>query len=93
MLCIELYYFIGILIKDTINKKDMTISESLTAEQQADVMRLLEEFQCMFTDMSGTTNMAEHKIELTTNSTLRVRPYPMHYETRGSEGSSGYARS
>ena len=58
------------------------ISESLTAEQQAGVMRLLEEFQCMFTDMSGTTNMAELKIELMTNSTLRVRPYPMHYAKR-----------
>ena len=54
----------------------------MRAEQQADVMRLLEEFQCMFTDMHGTTNMAEHKIELMANSTLRVRPYPIYYAKR-----------
>ena len=36
--------------------KDVQISESLTAEQQADVTRLLEEFQCIFTDMPGTTH-------------------------------------
>ena len=60
----------------------MQISESLTAEQQADVTRLLEEFQCIFTDMPGTTLLAEHKIELTTKSPIRVRPYPIPYAKR-----------
>ena len=52
---------------------DVQISESLAAEQQADVrsvVRLLEEFQCIFTDMPGTTYLAEHKIELTTKSPI-----------------------
>ena len=62
--------------------KDVQISESLTAEQQADVTRLLEELQCIFTDMPGTTHLAEHKIELTTKSPIRVRPYPIPYAKR-----------
>ena len=62
--------------------KDVQISESLTTEQQADVTRLLEEFQCIFTDMPGTTHLAEHKIELTTKSPIRVRPYPIPYAKR-----------
>ena len=33
--------------------KNVQISESLTAEQQADVMILFEEFQCIFTEMPG----------------------------------------
>ena len=62
--------------------KDVQISESLTAEQQADVTRLLGEFQCIFTDMPGTTHLAEHKIELTTKSPILVRPYPIPYAKR-----------
>ena len=62
--------------------KDVQISESLTAEQQADVTRLLEEFQCIFTDMPGTTHLAEHKIELTTKSPISVRPYPIPFAKR-----------
>ena len=60
----------------------MQISENLTAEQQADVTRLLDEFQCIFTDMPGTTHLAKHKIELTTKSPIRVRPYPIPYAKR-----------
>ena len=62
--------------------KDVHISESLTAEQQADVKRLLEEFQCIFTDMPRTTHLTEHKIELTSKSPIRVRPYPIPYAKR-----------
>ena len=62
--------------------KDVQISENLTAEQQADVTRLLDEFQCIFTDMHGTTHLAEHKIELTTKSPICVRPYPIPYAKR-----------
>ena len=35
--------------------KDVQISESLTAEHQADVTRLLEEFQCILKDMEQPT--------------------------------------
>ena len=38
--------------------KDVQISESLTAEQQADVERLLEEFQCIFRDMPGNNTLS-----------------------------------
>ena len=46
------------------------------------MLRLLEEFQCTFTDMPGTTHLAEHKIKLTTKSPIRVHPYPIPYATR-----------
>ena len=48
----------------------------------ADMVRLLEEFQCIFTDMPGTIHLAEHKIELTNKSPIHVRPYPIPYAKR-----------
>ena len=63
-------------------QKRCAMSESLAVEQQADVTRLLEEFQCIFTDMPGTTHLAEHKIELTTKSPIHVCPYPIPYAKR-----------
>ena len=62
--------------------KVVQISENLTAEQKADVTRLLEEFQCIFTDVPGTTHLAEHKIQLTTKGLIPVRPYPIPYAKR-----------
>ena len=51
-------------------------------EQQADVTRLLEEFQCIFSDMPETTHLAEHKIEFMTKSSIRVRPYQIPHAKR-----------
>ena len=62
--------------------KNVQIFEILTAERQVDVLRLLEEFQCTFTDMPGTTHLAKHKIELTTKNPIRVHPYPIPYAKR-----------
>ena len=62
--------------------KDVQISESLTAEQQADVKRMLEEFQCVFSELPRTTYLAERKIEMATMSPICVRPYPIPYAKR-----------
>ena len=62
--------------------KVIQISESFTAEQQADLTKNLEEFQFIFTDMPVTTHLAEHKKELTTKSPNRVRPFPIPYAKR-----------
>ena len=62
--------------------KDVQILESLTAEQQTDVKRMLEEFQCIFTEMPRATYLAEHKIEMATMSLICVRPYPIPFAKR-----------
>ena len=71
-----------ICLKGKETYKDVQNSGSFTADQQADVMRLLEEFHCIYTDMPVTTHLAEHKIELTTKGPIHVRPYSVPYANR-----------
>jgi hypothetical protein len=56
--------------------------DTLTSQQLAEAKDLVFEFRDIFTDMPGTTNLAEHKIELTTDEPTRQKPYPLPYATR-----------
>ena len=62
--------------------KDVQIADRLSPDQKQDVSDLLEEFQDIFSEMPGTTSLAEHKIELTTQSPVRQKQYPMPYAKR-----------
>ena len=66
-------------LKGTETYKDVRISEDLTAEQ---VIELLEEYQDIFTERPGTTDLGEHQIELTTADPIRTKPYVMPYSER-----------
>ena len=61
--------------KETI--KEVHINPRLDSAQQAEVWTLLREFQDIFSDVPGQTNLGEHRIELTTKEPTRVKPYLM----------------
>ena len=62
--------------------KDVEIGHDLSADQKKDVENLLEEFQDIFSDVPGRTNLVRHRIQLTSNVPVRKRPYPVPYAMR-----------
>jgi len=75
---------VDILIGLKSDKSDVKVNPELTEEQRGDVMKVLEEFQDVFTDVPGLTNLGTHPITLTTeepiNSKLYSLPYAMQKE-------------
>ena len=61
---------------------DVNINPELSQAHTEQVITLLEEYSDIFSDVPGCTSLGEHKIELTTNEPIRVRPYPMPYSKR-----------
>ena len=59
--------------------KDVSISQSLSPNQREQVTDLLDEFKGIFTDIPGTTDLVEHKIVLSDDKPVHVKPYPMPY--------------
>jgi len=63
--------------------KDVKVNPELTEEQRGEVMKV-EEFQDVFMDVPGLTNLGEHSITLTTeepiHSKLYSLPHAMHRE-------------
>jgi len=57
--------------------KDVKMNPELTEEQRHEVMKVLEEFQDVFTNVSGLTNLGEHSITLTTEEPCHSRPYSL----------------
>ena len=62
--------------------RDVNVCSNLTKEQTGEVWQLLKEFQDIFTDVPGRTDLVEHKVELTTSIPIHVKPYPMPYAKR-----------
>ena len=59
-------------------------SEITFHKQRAEFMDLANEFQSLFTEAPGTTNLAQHHIKLTSDQPVRSRPYPVPYSLRES---------
>ena len=53
----------------------------LSQKQGREAEHLVSEFQDIFTDILGETNIIEHKIELATEEPFRVKQYPLPYST------------
>jgi len=74
--------FVNIVMGLKSDKSDVKVNPELTEEQRGEVMKVLEEFQDVFTDVPGLTNLGKHPITLTTqeriNSKLYSLPYAMH---------------
>ena len=66
--------------KETV--KDVKLGIELTKIQQEEMMDTLVRYTEVFSDISGKTDMIEHKIELTDNNPVRSRPYPLPYAYR-----------
>ena len=73
----ELLDFSG--IEPTEDCKDVYVNDSLSSQQKGDVGKLLEEFQDIFTDIPGTTHLAEHVIEVSSDQAVSSKPYPIPY--------------
>ena len=58
---------------------DVSINCELDEEQKNEVQNLLYEYSDVFTDIPGSTDIAEHDIVLTSQQPVRCRPYPVPY--------------
>ena len=72
----------GYVAKESI--KDVATGDNLTDEQRAEFMGLATQFQSLFTEVPGTTSLAQHHIKLTSDQPVRSRPYPVPYSLRES---------
>ena len=66
--------------KETV--KDVKLGIELTKIQQEEMMDTLVRYTEVFLDIPSKTDMIEHKIEITDNSPVRSRPYPLPYALR-----------
>jgi len=57
--------------------KDVKVNPELTEVQRGEVMKMLEEFQDVSTDVPGLANLGEHSITLTTKELIHSRPYSL----------------
>ena len=55
------------------NYHDVKYNPLLTDRQKKEAKALVREFQHIFTETPGTTHLAEHRIETTTNEPVRVK--------------------
>ena len=51
---------------------DVKISKVLSKEHEMQVMELLEEIQDVLTDIPGETNLLKHRINLTSEQSVRI---------------------
>ena len=52
----------------------MKVSEDLTSTQGEEVQRLLNGYQDVFSEVSGATDLVQHKVEMITNEPGGWRP-------------------
>ena len=60
--------------------KDVVINSGLNNKQRKEAEQLVEEFKDIFSDVPTTTNIVEHKVELTHNEPIKSKPYPIPYK-------------
>jgi hypothetical protein len=61
------------------NYKDVDINPGLSGKQKGDLMRLLEEYGDIFSDVPGRTDLVEHEIKVTSTEPTRSKAYPTPY--------------
>ena len=57
--------------------KNVKVNPELADEQRGDVMKVLEEFQDVFTDVPGLTNLGKDSITLSTEEPIHSKPYSL----------------
>jgi len=60
---------------ETVN--NVHISDELDPEQRNQLWKLLREFEDIFSDLPGKTDVIEHRIVLTDGNPIRCKPYPV----------------
>ena len=61
---------------------DVHVCPELSETKQAEIRQLLEEFNDIFSDLPGLTQVVEHKILLTDHNPIRCKPYPIPFALR-----------
>ena len=59
--------------------EDVNINPDLENEKKQQLRDLIEEFQDIFSSKPGKTTLGEHRIELTDDTPVRCKPYPVPY--------------
>ena len=62
--------------------RDVSMDEALENEKKMQLERIVSKYRSVFTDLPGTTNLAEHVIETTVKEPVRAKPYPTPYAVR-----------
>ena len=68
----------------TESANDVSIGKMLTDSQTEELRQIISKYNEIFTDVPGTTTLAEHTIPLTTDEPVRCKPYPIPYTVRES---------
>ncbi|RUS77523.1 hypothetical protein EGW08_014707 [Elysia chlorotica] len=63
---------------------DVKFDEALTYDQNQEIQLLVEKFSDIFSDRPGDTNLAEHRIDLTSDVPIRQTPYAVPFALRSS---------
>ncbi|XP_068235502.1 uncharacterized protein [Palaemon carinicauda] len=64
--------------------KDLMFGLNLDLHQERQIKELVREYEDIFTDIPGTSNKGEHKIELTSHEPVRSKTYRVPYGVRAS---------
>ena len=88
----ELHEDIGVVNNDEIIElcekggnescRDVSLDEALENEKKTQLEGIVSKYRSLFTDLPGTSNLAEHVIETTIKEPVRAKPYPTPYAVR-----------
>ncbi|GFS15749.1 zinc finger protein [Elysia marginata] len=65
---------------ETVN--DLQYGDQLTPDQRRQLEEIASSYSSIFSDRPGTVSTEEHRIELTSSTPVRQRPYPVPYAMR-----------
>ena len=76
--CNDLLEFPVVVAKETID--DVTLGSQLSSEQRSELSDVLKDYVSVFSDLPGTIDLVQHKIELTSDQPVCSKPYPVPFK-------------
>ena len=76
--CNDLLEFPVVVAKETID--DVTLGSQLSSEQRSELSDVLKDYVSVFSDLPGTIDFVQHKIELTSDQPVCSKPYPVPFK-------------
>ena len=73
--CNDLLEFPVVVAKETID--DVTLGSQLSSEQRSELSDVLKDYVFEFSDLPGTIDLVQHKIELISDQPVCSKPYPV----------------
>lgn len=64
------------------NPEQVDINPMLSDEQQQQVKKLLNEFTDVLSDKPGSTHLLQHGIKITTDTPIKLKPYPIPFSIK-----------